>query len=111
MRNIKTILLTAALLVLLASASAWAASVAQGACVSYDENTKILVIDEYDLNFSKEFRFGQPTGVLTEFDTSTAKIGMRIDVGDVIRLSYNPVGDKNVALKIMNVSKQDLMGK
>ncbi|ADU61151.1 MAG: hypothetical protein KUA35_15130 [Pseudodesulfovibrio sp.] len=111
MRNTKIILLNAALLVLLACATAWAANVAQGACVSYDADKKILVIEEYDLNFTPEHKYGQPTGTMIEFDTTTAKIGILPEPGDVLRLSYVPSEKKNTALKVMNVSKQDLMKK
>lgn len=111
MRYTKIILLTAALLVLLASATAWAANVAQGVCVSFDAGKNVLVIEEYDLNFSPEHKYGQPTGTMIEFDTGSAKIGIQPETGDVLRLSYVPSENKNTALKVMNISKQDLMKK
>jgi hypothetical protein len=111
MRQLKTLILTAALLVLLAASAALAANVAQGSCVSFDPNTNVLIINEFDLNFTDEHRYGQPTGTMIEFDTAKAKIGMMPEPGDILRLSFTSKDGKNTALKVMNVSKQDLMKK
>jgi len=92
------------------SVNAFAAEVAQGECVSYNQETKIVTIQEYDTDFSKS-KYGNPTGIISEFDVSTAKIGMLPEPGNILRISYMIEGNKKAALKIMNVSKQDLMKK
>lgn len=95
---------------LLFAASAVASEVAQGECVSYNQETKIITVQEYDTNFSQN-KYGNPTSIMSEFDVSTAKIGMLPEPGDILRISYMIEGNNKVALKIMNISKQDLMKK
>ena len=96
---------------LLFAASAVASEVAQGKCLEYSKEGKTVKVQEYDTNFSKEFKYGNPTSIETEFDVSTAKIGKAPEPGDILRISYKIEGASNVAIKIMNVSKQDLMKK
>ena len=91
--------------------NAVAAEVAQGKCLEYNKEAKTVKIQEYDTNFSKEFKYGNPTSIETAFDVSTAKIGKAPEAGDILRISYKIEGASNVAIKIMNVSKQDLMKK
>lgn len=111
MRKIKTILSAACLLVFLAATTAMAAEVVQGACVSYDAEKHIVVVEEFDLNFTPENKYGQSTGIQSEFDTATAKVGITPEPGDVLRIAYVLEGDTKTALKVMNVSKQDLRKK
>jgi len=96
---------------LLFAASAVASEVAQGKCLEYNKEAKTVKVQEYDINFSKEFKYGNPTSIESEFDVSTAKIGKAPEPGDILRISYKIEGNSKIALKIMNVSKQDLMKK
>lgn len=100
------------LLVLFFSVSlAAAAEVLQGKCISMDKEKKILSVEEYDLNFTKENQYGQSTGNLVELNVATAKIGITPEPGDIVRIAYKIVGSEKVVLKVMNVSKQDLRKK
>lgn len=107
----KTIAAIAALLLLAAFAvSALAAEVAQGRCVSIDSST--LVIEEFDLQKTPENKnYGNPTGIETTFDLTGAKIGIPPEPGDVLRVAYDVKNNAKVAIKVMNVSKQDLSKK
>lgn len=85
--------------------------VAQGKCISYDMEKKTLTLDEYDLNFSQEFKYGHPTGKQAVYDLASAKIGILPAVGDILRIAYQIKGDQRIASKLMNVTKQDLTKK
>jgi len=88
-----------------------AAEVSQGKCIQFDESTQKITIEAYDTQFSKEFPYGQPTGANEVFDVSTAAIGIHPEPGDILRLAWVEKGDSRSALKVMNVSKQDLRKK
>lgn len=88
-----------------------AAEVSQGKCISYDKERKLIAIEEYDINFSKEFPYGRPTGTQSEYDVATAQIGIVPEAGDILRLAYDIKGTTKVALRVMNVSKQDMRKK
>jgi hypothetical protein len=88
-----------------------AAQVDQGKCIAYDEQKQLLTIEEYDLNFSAEHKYGKPTGKHAVYNLRDAKIGVPPAVGDVMRLSYELKGNERFAIKVMNVSKQDVMKK
>jgi hypothetical protein len=94
----------------LANAAA-AAEVSQGKVVQITKDPAKVTIEEYDTNFSTATPYGQPTGITTVFDLSTAKIGIPPEPGDVLRIAYVIEGSTNKALKVMNVSKQDLRKK
>lgn len=111
MKRIFAILALTALCGLLFAASALAAEVAQGKCLINDANQKVIQIEEYDINFDKEFPYGHPTGTQASFDVSKAMVGITPQPGDVLRIAYVIEGDKKLALKVMNVSKQDLRKK
>ncbi len=111
MRKYMTLLPAVALLLLMLGTGALAAEVVQGACVSYDADQHVLVVEEYDLNFSAEHKYGQPTGIESKFDTATAMVGIVPEPGDILRIAFVIEGDAKTALKVMNVSKQDLMKK
>lgn len=96
---------------LLFAVPAMASEVVQGECLEYNQESRIIKLKEYDTNFSKEFKYGTPTNIESEYDVSTAKIGIPPEPGDVLRIAYIIEGDKKVATKVMNVSKQDLMKK
>ncbi|MFH1242082.1 MAG: hypothetical protein V1689_06925 [Pseudomonadota bacterium] len=88
-----------------------AANVAQGKCISYDTQKKILIIEEYDTDFGKENPHGKPTGVQTVFNVEKALIGLTPEPGDILRIAYTVKDTEKVAIKVMNVSKQDLRKK
>ena len=95
---------------LIFAANAFAAEVVQGECIEYNSETKIIKVREYDTNFSQN-KYGNPTSIESEFDVSRAKIGKTPEPGDILRIAYQIEGNNKVALKVMNVSKQDLMKK
>jgi hypothetical protein len=103
-------LLTVMALLCLSSA-AFAGEVSQGKCTAYDIEKKTVTMEEYNINFSKEHPYGEPTGVISVYDVSTAQIGLKPEPGDILRASYKVNGDKKTCLKLMNVSKQDLRKK
>lgn len=91
--------------------TAFAAEVVQGKCVTFSPEAQKLVVEEYDINFSKESPYGHPTGILFEGDLKTAKVGIQPVPGDILRISYKVDGNSKQVLKVMNVSKQDLRKK
>ena len=93
------------------AANAGAADVVQGKCLEYNKEADILRVEEYDTNFSADFKYGHPTGIETQLDTSKAQVGVLPEVGDIVRVAFEANGSSKSALKIMNVSKQDLMKK
>ncbi|HED00279.1 MAG TPA: hypothetical protein ENN18_07845 [Proteobacteria bacterium] len=108
----KYLMYLATLLILLFSVSlASAAEVLQGKFVSQDKEKKTMTVEEYDLNMTPEHKYGVPTGNLVEVNVATAKIGIPPEPGDIVRIAYKVVGAEKVALKVMNVSKQDLRKK
>lgn len=113
MKHGKTLTGMIALAICLIFASAgMAAEVSQGKCIAdYDETTKMLKIDEYDIHKDEANPYGRSTGNVLEFDLSEAKIGITPMAGDVVRISYTVSGESKKAIKVMNVSKQDLMKK
>ncbi len=103
--------LTIIALVLLFSAQAMASGVIQGECISYDIAKKVLRIREYDTRFDPKYKYGHPTGIESEIDLSHARIGIPPEPKDILRIAYTSEGALKVGLKVMNVSKQDLMKK
>lgn len=93
------------------SSFALAAEIAQGKCLAYDQQKNTVTMDEYDLSISPQNPYGRSTGKQSIFDLSQAKIGVPPAVGDILRIAYEAKGDQKNAIKIMNVSKQDLMKK
>jgi hypothetical protein len=111
MRRINMTIALAATISLALVLSAIASDVTQGKCLNIDAAKNLLTIDEYDLNFSKGNPYGKATGKNLVFDISDAKIGVIPAVGDILRIAFETKGSEKIALKIMNVSKQDLMKK
>lgn len=109
MKNIITIGIIA--LTLLAAAGAAASDVVQGECLFYDSAKKVVKLREYDTRISEEFRYGRPTAVESELDLTHARIGIPPEPKDILRIAYDTKGSLKVGLKVMNVSKQDLMKK
>ena len=89
----------------------WAAEVSQGKCLQYDEEKKLITIQEYDLNFSQDQPYGQPTDAKSVYNAARAGIGASPKQGDILRIAYEVKGTERVAVKVMNVTKQDLMKK
>lgn len=88
-----------------------AAEVSQGKCKTYNTQTKVITIEEYNTTFTKENPYGEPTGEVNAYDVANAIIGITPEPGDILRLAYEVRGTKREALKVMNVSKQDLRKK
>ncbi len=103
-RLLPTLLAACLLLAFSAGAALAGGQVFQGTAVSFDAEKKILVLknDEADKN-----KVDKNLKEVT-FDLSKAKVGAPASPGDKMRVSYDVVGDKYVATKAMNVSKQDL---
>lgn len=110
MKKLTALAATLALTLLLA-ASAFAAEVVQGKCLTYDTAAKTIVVEEYDINFDKDFKYGHPTGIQSIFEVADAKVGINPEPGDILRIAFNVEGTAKKALKVMNVSKQDLRKK
>ncbi|MFZ5584385.1 MAG: hypothetical protein ACOZHQ_00495 [Thermodesulfobacteriota bacterium] len=108
MRKMRVITVLGAALILAAfAATALAGEVFQGVAVSYDAATKKLVLKNTEPDRNK---VPKDMAEVT-FDTGQAKIGLLPTAGDKVRVAYDKQGDKLVALKIMNVTKQDLRKK
>ncbi|MFN3534653.1 MAG: hypothetical protein ACK4WB_04615 [Desulfatiglandales bacterium] len=107
----KTKILLFGIALVFLSSLAMGAEVSQGKCIKYDREQNIVVIEEYNTNFSKEYPYGRPTGQVSTFRTDKAKIGILPSPGDILRIAYQVKGTERLALKIMNVSKQDLRSK
>ncbi len=88
-----------------------AAEVSQGVCKSFNKATNTITLEEYNTTFTKKDPYGEPTGVVTDFNVANALIGIPPEPGDVLRIAYDVKGTDRVALKVMNVSKQDLSKK
>ena len=99
----------ALLLALCLAVPATAAEVAEGKCVSYDKDKKTVVIEEYDTNFSEENKHGKPTGKQSTYDLSGSLIGIPPVPGDIVRIAYDQKDNQKHAIRIMNVTKQNLM--
>ena len=111
MRSKILLLIVGLLLTVCAALPATAADVTQGKCLNYDAENKQLTIQEYNAKFSKQHIYGQPTGQNVSFNTSAALIGITPTPGDILRIAYDRKGKINQAIRIMNVSKQDLRKK
>jgi hypothetical protein len=83
-----------------------------------DESNKSYVYQGKCLRFSEadlvlELKNTQPElnpipGETAVFNLARAKVGLPPALGDVIRVAYKIEGKSFLALKLMNVSKQDL---
>jgi hypothetical protein len=90
---------------------ATAADVSQGKCIQYDQQQGSITIEEFDTQFSAQSPYGKPTGVEAVFNVSKALIGITPQPGDILRLAFDVKGNEKMALRVMNVSKQDLRKK
>lgn len=93
------------------AAAGMCAEVSQGKCLKFEETSKLITLEEYDTDFSPEHPYGRPTGTTSVYDASGALIGASPKPGDVLRIAYEVKGTQRVALKVMNVTRQDLMKK
>lgn len=111
--KIKTVFMAVAAILILAAGAPMldAAEVAQGKCLAYSAENKSIRIEEFDINFSHDAPYGNPTGIVSEYDLSRAKVGIFPENGDVVRIAFVIEDDTKVALKVMNVSKQDIRRK
>lgn len=110
MKTVKTLAVAAAVLGLLVGLGGCAdsgAKVFQGACVSYDAQARRMVLknDEPKLNPVPK------TMPQVTFDLTGAKIGLVPGPGDRIRVAFRRRGESFVAVKVMNVTRQDLRKK
>ena len=99
------------ILALLFSGTAAAADVAQGKCMQYDTSGKRIVLEEYNTELTKDHPYGESTGRVAVFDFANAKIGIPPEPGDILRIAYIVEDGAKRAIKVMNVSKQDLRKK
>lgn len=108
----KTIFLCVTLAALFCLTSlASAAEVSQGKCISYNQDDKVISVEEYNLNFTDENPYGEATGIVTSYNVASAKMGLTPEPGDILRIAYEVKGTDRVAIKVMNVSKQDFRKK
>ncbi|MCB2148616.1 MAG: hypothetical protein KQI81_19210 [Deltaproteobacteria bacterium] len=109
--NLASCLMVIGIAVCLIAGAAVAAEVSQGKCIQFDQASNQITIEAYDLQFSSQFPYGQPSGENEVFDVSGAAIGIHPEPGDILRLAWVNKGSVKSALKVMNVSKQDLRKK
>lgn len=109
-RNL-TLCIASIALVMLMAIPAMSAEVAQGKTVKYDKDNKVIVVEEYDLNITPQTKHGKSTGKELTFDLKEALIGRTPEPGDIVRIAYTVVGKDNKAIRLMNVTKQDIMKK
>ena len=109
-RNALNLMILIGILCSLAPLS-FGAEVIQGRCLNIDQTDKVITVEEYDLNFDKDFPYGHPTGVLSAVNIKDAEIGFPPETGDILRIAYVVKEEEKKAIKVMNVSKQDLMKK
>ena len=108
MRRTRLITVLGAALLLVAFVGvAVAGEVFQGVAISFDAGAKKLVLKN-----SEPERNKVPKEMAeVAFDTSQGLVGLAPAPGDKIRVAYEQQGDKFLALKVMNVTKQDLRKK
>lgn len=77
----------------------------QGVCLAMSDGGQTLKLTNHQpkLNLIKTPE--------ASFDIAKAKVGLTPEPGNVIRVSYLEKGDRLVALKVMNITKQDLRKK
>jgi hypothetical protein len=74
----------------------------QGVCLKYSASDQILELK------NTQPQLNPIPGETAVFNLANAKVGLTPDPGDVIRVAYKAEGNSFLALKLMNVSKQDL---
>jgi hypothetical protein len=89
----------------------YGAEVAEGKVLKIEKDGTLVTIEEYDIQFSKEHPYGRPTGKTSVYNFSKAEMGVPAAVGDILRIAFEVKGNEKMAVRVMNVSKQDLMKK
>ena len=102
---------TIATVVALIAPAAMAAEVVQGECVAIDEENKTYTIEVYDTNIDRYNPYGTSTNETIVIDYSKGNIGKDPEIGDILRVAYKVEGTDNMAIRVMNVTKQDIMKK
>ena len=74
----------------------------QGVCISLDNDGKALVLE------NTEPTSNRIEGGRAVFDLTEARVGLTPEPGDIIRVAYQEEDGVYRAVKVMNVSKQDL---
>jgi hypothetical protein len=74
----------------------------QGTCIALEDGGKMLKLANSQPNLNPI------QGESATFDVSTAKVGAPPEPGDVVRVAFLDQGGKMVALRVMNVTRQDL---
>lgn len=77
----------------------------QGQVVSLGEQGKTIVLA------NSQPKLNPVKGDTATFDLSQARVGLPPEVGNTMRIAYLKKGDRLMAIKVMNVSKQDLRKK
>ena len=108
--NLILIALSFHLLVVFAD-PALAADVAQGKCIDFDIVGKRIILEEYNTEITKAHPHGKSTGLVSVFDFAEARIGIPPEPGDILRIAFTVEDGVKRAIKVMNVSKQDLRKK
>ncbi|MFH0824915.1 MAG: hypothetical protein V2B18_19350 [Pseudomonadota bacterium] len=113
-RTLLIIALVVTAIALTVPSFAWDAMVAQGKCVSFDKEKNSLTIDEFSIPTPAD-KQGKATGKQLTFNIKKAVDGEAVGptpvVGDILRIAYTSDGKENSAVRVMNVSKTDLMKK
>ena len=103
--------LTIVITVVLIIPVAMAAEVVQGKCVAIDVEKKIYTIEIYDTTKDKDNPYGRSTNKNIVMNYSKAQVGKDPEVGNILRVAYKVEGTDNMAIRVMNVTKQDIMKK
>ena len=103
--------LTIVITVVLIIPVAMAAEVVQGKCVAIDVEKKIYTIEIYDTTKDKDNPYGRSTNKNIVMNYSKAQVGKDPEVGNILRVAYKVEGTDNMAIRVMNVTKQDIMRK
>ncbi len=106
-----SIVLTLTIAIALSIPAAMAAEVVQGKCVAIDVEKKIYTIEIYDTARDKDHPYGRSTNKNIVMNYSKAQVGKDPEVGNILRVAYKVEGTDNMAIRVMNVTKQDIMKK
>ena len=74
----------------------------QGVCISLEDNNRVLKLKNTEPTVNKI------KGEQAVFDLTNAKVGLAPEPGDNLRVAYLEKDGVYVALKVMNVTKQNL---
>ena len=77
----------------------------QGACLAMAGDAKTLTLA------NSQPKLNPIKGESATFDLCQARVGLLPEKGDIIRVAYMPQGKRLMAIKVMNVTKQDLRKK